>query len=104
MTASYATLADVTDPRSAASASGAGRDRGFSADDLVDATRRLGGRLTAMLEDVQRLPVHRPRTGEHAPWYPAHLGGHAPDRREALEYDVVPRTAVPPTWGPPVVC
>jgi hypothetical protein len=46
--------------------------------------------------------VHRPRTGEYAPWYPAHLGGHAPDRREALLYDVVPRTAVPPTWGPPL--
>jgi 1-acyl-sn-glycerol-3-phosphate acyltransferase len=71
-------------------------------DDLVDATRRLGSRLTAMLEDVQRLPVHRPRTGEHAPWYPAHLGGHAPDRREALQYDLVPRAAVPPTWGPPL--
>ena len=71
-------------------------------DDLVDATRRLGARLTAMLEDVQRLPVHRPQTGEHAAWYPAHLGGHAPDRREALQYDLVPRAAVPPTWGPPL--
>jgi UDP-N-acetylmuramoyl-tripeptide--D-alanyl-D-alanine ligase len=44
VTASYATLADVTDPRSTASASRAGPDRGFSADDLVDAT---GGRLLA---------------------------------------------------------
>ena len=69
---------------------------------VVTATHRLGATLTEMLESVQRLPVHRPRTGEHAPWYPAHLGGHAPDRREALLYDVVPRTAVAPTWGPPL--
>jgi 1-acyl-sn-glycerol-3-phosphate acyltransferase len=72
-------------------------------DDLVDVTRELGERLTGMLEALQRLPVHRPGTGEHAPWYPAHLGGHAPDRREALLYDSVPRSAVPPTWGPPLV-
>lgn len=71
-------------------------------EDLVAATRRLGATLTEMLEAVQQLPVHRPRTGEYAPWYPAHLGGHAPDRREALLYDVVPRSAVPPTWGPPL--
>jgi len=71
-------------------------------EDLALATQRLGATLTEMLEDVQRLPVHRPRTGEYAPWYPAHLGGHAPDRREALLYDVVPRAAVAPTWGPPL--
>ena len=71
-------------------------------DDLVEATRDLGARLTTMLEALQRLPVHRPGTGEHAPWHPAHLGGHAPDRREALLHDSVPRAAVPPTWGPPV--
>jgi UDP-N-acetylmuramoyl-tripeptide--D-alanyl-D-alanine ligase len=39
---SYATLADVTDARSMALASGGGADRGFSADDLAAAT---GGRL-----------------------------------------------------------
>jgi UDP-N-acetylmuramoyl-tripeptide--D-alanyl-D-alanine ligase len=44
VTASYATLADVTDPRATASASGPGPDRGFSADDLAGAT---GGRLLA---------------------------------------------------------
>ncbi len=71
-----------------------------SGDDLVDTTRELGARLTTMLEALQRLPVHRPGTGERAPWHPAHLGGHAPDRREALRYDHVPRSAVPPTWGP----
>ncbi|GAB3761313.1 1-acyl-sn-glycerol-3-phosphate acyltransferase [Nocardioides ginsengisegetis] len=70
--------------------------------DLVATTRDLGERLTGMLESVQRLPVHRPRAGEYAPWYPAHLGGHAPDRREALLYDDVPRSAVSPTWGPPL--
>ncbi|MBB6627276.1 1-acyl-sn-glycerol-3-phosphate acyltransferase [Nocardioides sp. KIGAM211] len=68
--------------------------------DLTDATVRLGATLTDMLEEVQRLPVHRPATGEHAPWYPAHLGGHAPDRATALPYDSVPRSAVPPAWGP----
>ena len=70
--------------------------------DLAAATHRLGATLTGMLESVQRLPVHRPRPGEHAPWYPAHLGGHAPDRREALAYDDVPRAAVSPSWGPPL--
>ena len=43
-----------------------------------------------------------PAPGEHAPWYPAHLGGHAPDRREALTLDDVPRAAIAPTWGPPL--
>lgn len=71
-------------------------------EDLVAATQRLGVALTGILESVQRLPVHRPRPGEHAPWYPAHLGGHAPDRREALAYDDVPRAAVSPSWGPPL--
>jgi hypothetical protein len=42
-----------------------------------------------------------PAPGEQAPWYPAHLGGHAPDRVEALALDDVPRSAVPPSWGPP---
>ena len=70
--------------------------------DLVDATRRLGHSLTGMLESLQRLPVHRPRPGEYAPWHPAHLGGHAPDRREALSLDDVPRSAIPPSWGPPL--
>ncbi|MGZ6746144.1 MAG: lysophospholipid acyltransferase family protein [Nocardioides sp.] len=68
--------------------------------DLTTTTRELGARLTGMLEEVQRLPVHRPRPGERAAWYPAHLGGDAPDRQEALAYDEVPRTAVTPTWGP----
>ncbi|QZY29554.1 lysophospholipid acyltransferase family protein [Nocardioides coralli] len=63
-------------------------------------TARLGGVLTELLEDLQRRPHHRPRPGEHAPWYPAHLGGHAPDRVEARGLDVVPRSAVPPSWGP----
>lgn len=69
-------------------------------DDLAEATRRLGHALTTSLEDVQRLPEHRPRPGEPAPWHPAHLGGDAPDRREAAELDQVPRSAVTPTWGP----
>ena len=69
-------------------------------DDLTEWTRALGEQLTVLLEGVQRLPEHRPAPGTHAPWYPHHLGGHAPDRVEALELDVVPRSAVWPTWGP----
>lgn len=70
--------------------------------DLTEGTVRLGEQLTVMLEGLQRLPVHRPATGECAPWHPAHLGGQAPDRREAAAYDSVPRSAVPPSWGPPL--
>ncbi|WP_082748491.1 lysophospholipid acyltransferase family protein [Nocardioides jensenii] len=69
-------------------------------EDLTGWTRGLGVRLTALLEELQQLPHHRPRPGEYAPWYPAHLGGHAPDRAEAAGLDAVPRSAVRPTWGP----
>jgi 1-acyl-sn-glycerol-3-phosphate acyltransferase len=69
-------------------------------DDLVGFTRRLGALLTGQLEELQRMPHHVPRSGEHAPWYPAHLGGHAPTRAEAALLDSVPRSAVSPTWGP----
>jgi 1-acyl-sn-glycerol-3-phosphate acyltransferase len=68
--------------------------------DLVAETEILGHQLTQMLEALQRMPEHRPRPGEHATWYPAHLGGHAPTRTEALGLDVLPSSAVPPTWGP----
>ena len=70
--------------------------------DLVDWTTRLGVELTGLLEELQARPHLRPQSGEHAPWYPAHLGGHAPDRREALDLDDVPRAAIVPSWGPPV--
>lgn len=63
-------------------------------------TAELGKVLTGMLEELQARPHLRPAPGEHAPWYPAHLGGDAPDRREASALDVVPRAAVTPTWGP----
>jgi 1-acyl-sn-glycerol-3-phosphate acyltransferase len=72
-------------------------------DDLVGATTRLGHALTHLLEGLQGHPEHVPAPGEHAPWHPAHLGGHAPDRAEALRLDSVPRSAVPPTWGPPTI-
>jgi len=72
-------------------------------DDLVEATGRLGHTMTDLLEGLQRMSEHAPRPGEHAPWYPAHLGGHAPDRAEALTLDSVPRSAVPPFWGPPTM-
>lgn len=69
-------------------------------DDLTEWTRELGHRLTGLQEGLQGLPHHRPAAGEHAPWHPAHLGGHAPTRAEAAHLDVVPRSAVRPTWGP----
>jgi hypothetical protein len=68
--------------------------------DLTETTRALGHRLQEGLEELQALPEHRPRPGEHAPWYPAHLGGHARDRAESFTIDGMPRSAVPPTWGP----
>lgn len=68
--------------------------------DLTAWTSRLGAVLTEQLETLQRLSHHRPAEGEHAPWHPAHLGGHAPTRAEAAHLDVVPRSAVVPTWGP----
>jgi 1-acyl-sn-glycerol-3-phosphate acyltransferase len=68
--------------------------------DLVTVTTDLGLTLTRMLEELQQLPAHRPRPGEHAAWYPAHLGGHAPTREAARTLDVVPPSAVRPTWGP----
>lgn len=69
-------------------------------DDITGFTQRLGALLTQQLEELQRQPHHVPRPGEHAPWYPAHLGGHAPTRAEAAHLDVVPRSALSPTWGP----
>jgi 1-acyl-sn-glycerol-3-phosphate acyltransferase len=72
-------------------------------DDLVSATTELGHALTRLLEGLQRHPDHVPAPGDLAPWYPAHLGGHAPDRTAALSLDSVPKTAVPPSWGPPTL-
>lgn len=68
--------------------------------DLTEATQGLGVRLTELLEEIQGRPHHRPRPGEWAPWYPAHLGGAAPTRHEARELDSVPRSSVRPSWGP----
>ena len=69
-------------------------------DDLTAWTQLLGHRLTDLQEGLQGLPHHLPAPGEHAPWHPAHLGGHAPTRAEAAHLDVLPRSAVRPTWGP----
>jgi len=69
-------------------------------EDLTEWTRGLGRRLTDQLEHLQRLEHHLPRPGEVAPWYPAHLGGSAPQRHAARALDSVPRAAVPPSWGP----
>lgn len=71
-----------------------------SGEDLSEWTRGLGAHLTELLEGIQTQAHHRPRPGEWAPWFPAHLGGAAPTRHEARELDSVPRSAVRPTWGP----
>ena len=63
-------------------------------------TRLLGGRLQAMLDDVQTEPRHAPRPGAAAPWHPAHLGGTALSVTEAAAVQDVPRHAVVPTWSP----
>ena len=71
-------------------------------DDLTERTHELGHSLTGLLEGLQALSHHRPRPGEVATWYPAHLGGHAPTRQRAAVggLDVVPFNAVKPSWGP----
>jgi 1-acyl-sn-glycerol-3-phosphate acyltransferase len=69
-------------------------------DDLTERTHELGHLLTDLLEGIQRMPEHRPRPGEVAQWYPAHLGGQAPTRREAVLLDKIPLNAVLPSWGP----
>ncbi|RLV50607.1 1-acyl-sn-glycerol-3-phosphate acyltransferase [Nocardioides mangrovicus] len=68
--------------------------------DLRDWTAYLGEVLTGLLEELQRLPHHRPRPHEHAPWHPAHLGGQAPTLARAAELDDPPFSAIAPTWGP----
>lgn len=68
--------------------------------DVVATTQELGRRLHAGLEELQQLTEHRPRPGEYAPWHPAHLGGQALDRAESFALDGMPRSAVPPVWGP----
>jgi 1-acyl-sn-glycerol-3-phosphate acyltransferase len=69
-------------------------------DDVTERTHELGHHLTGLLEGLQQLPHHRPRPGEVAAWYPAHLGGHAPTRQRSRMLDVVPFNAVTPSWGP----
>ena len=68
--------------------------------DLVGTTRRLGETLQATLDELQRLPEHRPRPGEWAPWHPEHLGGQALAREASYHLDRMPRSAVAPTWDP----
>ncbi|GAA1478081.1 lysophospholipid acyltransferase family protein [Nocardioides aestuarii] len=70
--------------------------------DLRAVTDTLGHALTRDLEDLQRRQHHVPARGSDAWWYPAHLGGAAPDRVASAPKDVVPRSAVTPTWGPGV--
>jgi 1-acyl-sn-glycerol-3-phosphate acyltransferase len=68
--------------------------------DIREQTIELGRRLQDGLEALQRLPEHRPRPGEYAPWHPAHLGGHAVEREASYALDAMPSAAVVPRWGP----
>ena len=68
--------------------------------DLHRGTELLGATVQDLLDDLQARPVHQPRPGEPAPWHPAHLGGCAPTAEAARAEESVPRSAVPPTWGP----
>ncbi|MGZ4494993.1 MAG: lysophospholipid acyltransferase family protein [Nocardioides sp.] len=63
-------------------------------------TDALGRTLQEMLDVLQAREAHRPGPGEHAPWYPAHLGGHAPTAAEARLLESVPAASVPPSWLP----
>lgn len=74
--------------------------RAASDDDPTEVTHHLGQRMTALLEQLQQLEHHQPRPGEIAQWHPAHLGGHALTREQARAFDVLPRSAVRPSWGP----
>ena len=70
--------------------------------DVTAGTLRLGGVLQRLLDQLQSRPVHRPVPGEHAPWHPAHHGGHAPTPEQARLTESLPGTAVAPGWaGPP---
>ena len=71
-----------------------------SAVGVVEGTRMLGVTLQQMLDDLQRRERHRPEPGEHAPWHPAHLGGHALGVEEAAARQQIPGSAVAATWGP----
>jgi 1-acyl-sn-glycerol-3-phosphate acyltransferase len=67
--------------------------------DPREQTRLLGERLQGLLDELQARDEHRPEPGEHAPWHPAHLGGHAPDPVTARLNESVPTHAVAPTWA-----
>jgi 1-acyl-sn-glycerol-3-phosphate acyltransferase len=68
--------------------------------DVRAGTEELGARLQALLDALQRRPVHQPRPGEAAPWHPAHLGGSAPDAAHARTLESVPTSALVPSWLP----
>jgi 1-acyl-sn-glycerol-3-phosphate acyltransferase len=62
--------------------------------DVVAGTVDLAHTLQTMLSRLQTEPRHVPVPGEDAPWYPAHLGGSAPTRREAEPRESVPSSAL----------
>lgn len=67
--------------------------------DVVTATRAMGVRLQQLVDDVQARHPDHPSPGEHAPWQPAHLCGHAPTPSAALLTADVPRSAIAPADG-----
>jgi 1-acyl-sn-glycerol-3-phosphate acyltransferase len=69
--------------------------------DVVASTVDLAHALTGLLESLQTEDRHRPRPGEHAPWHPAHLGGHAPTRAEAEPRETTPPRAI--RWWEPSI-
>lgn len=71
--------------------------------DVRTGTRRLGRTLQAMLESVQRRPVHRPLPDQDAWWYPAHLGGSAPGRTAAAALETT-RSARAVDFEPCLAC
>ena len=69
--------------------------------DTVDTvTARLGARLQASLDVLQRLPEHAPEEGAYAWWHPRHLGGHAYDTRAGARRNPAPASARVPSWRP----
>lgn len=71
-----------------------------AADDVDTVTARLGARLQAGVDELQRLPEHRPRAGAYAWWHPRHLGGHAYDTPAGARRNPAPSSARPPSWRP----
>lgn len=56
-------------------------------------TLALRARMQDLLEQAQKVHPDQPRSGEDAPWHPAHLGGTAPSPDRAAELDAAEKAA-----------